>query len=148
MRLRQGKRDGKKDALREWWENYENFAYPLCLLVSPIVFMVVIGVSNILSLVNGFYVKKLRVLHVLKGFYPVLFQMCFVVFMCTSDNAILTMTTFCCLSVFLLGSTHYLLETAVISVYFAYSFIGQTCSPSNKVSDQQKNSSIQGRRSK
>lgn len=68
------------------------------------------------------------------------------VFMLTEDNTMLTMATFLCLSVFLLGSIHYLLETIVVISYFLYSFFKKHCPCSNKIRDEKERQIV--RRSK
>jgi hypothetical protein len=107
--------------------------------------MIAIGISNAFALYNSFYVLRYKILQVLKGLYPVLFWSCFIVFIYSSDNLLLTMTTFFCLSVFLIGSIHYLLETVVVVVYFIYSFIKNHCQISNKVRDSKHDTSLGGR---
>lgn len=115
----------------------------MLLVENPLYFMVGIGLSNLFALYNSFYVEEYRLLSIIKGFYPVLFQSCFVVFMLSENNLVLIMTTFFCLSVFLIGSMHYLLETAAAFLAFTYSFLKNTCRASNKISD-----STQGHKAK
>lgn len=55
--------------------------------------------------------------------------------MISENNLLLIMITFFCLSVFLIGSIHYLLETVVVIIFFTYSFIKNNCKSSNKIND-------------
>lgn len=52
------KRHPLKTALRDWWDSYENYIYPMFLLVdNPIYFMIGIGLSNLFSFYNSFYAR-------------------------------------------------------------------------------------------
>ena len=93
-----------------------------------------IGVSIGFNLLNSFYVKEWKFFSVLKAIYPLLFHLCFVVFMVTTNNYILILGTVTCLGVFFLGSVHHLLETAVSILKFAIVFFKNHCLSSDNLS--------------
>lgn len=78
--------------------------------------MVVIGISDLFALYNSFYVTSWKILDILKAIYPLAFHSCFIVFMSSRSNGVLTYTSIVCLTVFLLGSVHHLLEAVIRAI--------------------------------
>ncbi len=64
---------------------------------------------------------------VLKGIYPVIFHSCFAIFMTASGSSILVIASIVCLTVFLIGSIHHLLETIVVVIRFFFRVIRKRC---------------------
>ena len=115
-------------ALKEWWVDYENVLYPLLVLIdSPVYFMVAIGCSNAIALVNSFYAREYRCFFILKAMSPVLFHLCFLVFMFCRSDFVLVSAVVVCLGVLLMGSVHHLLEAAVIVLYSVWKLLKSSC---------------------
>jgi len=134
---REGKQHYFKIALRNWWNGYENFIYPLLVINdNPYYFLTIIGLSQLLYLYNSFTVPTFKVLAILKALYPIIFHCCFVIFLLVKDEAVLSYTTIACLGIFLMGSFHYLIEVVVRVVRATYRALAAMCNNGkNKISN-------------
>lgn len=113
--------------------------YPLLVLFeSPIPFLAYIGLSQFIYLYNSFYVPSWKVLAILKALYPIGFHMCFVIFLVFEDAEILSYTSIICLCVFLVGSIHYLIESAVKMIRIIIKVVKRLYKKfkNNKISDR------------
>ena len=133
MELISSKKAGKKHfykvSLRNWWCSYENFIYPLLVINdSPYYFLAIIGVSQLVYFLNSLTVPKLKALAILKALYPIGFHICFVIFQTVEDDIILSYATIGCLSIFLIGSCHYLIESVVKAFRSIHKTLKDLCS--------------------
>lgn len=70
-----------KISIRNWWNAYENFIYPLLATIdNPWYFLGFIGVNQLIYLFNSFTVPYLKPLAILKALYPIVFHTCFIIF--------------------------------------------------------------------
>ena len=92
----------------------------MVLFDNPLYFLIPIGLSQLLYLVNSFTVPRYKLLAILKALYPVIFHGCFFIFLYSEDNFVLSVTCIGCLAVFLLGSLHHFIESIVKIVKSMY----------------------------
>jgi hypothetical protein len=88
--LKKAKKRNKKHylkiTLRNWWNGYENFIYPLLVInESPVYFLAIIGISQLFYLYNSLTVPHYKALAILKALYPICFHSCFIIFFCSKD---------------------------------------------------------------
>jgi hypothetical protein len=115
-------------SLRKWWVSFENFVYPLLILSeNPNYFTVVIGLSQLVHLYTAFSVPKMKILAILKAFYPLAFLACFIGFQYMENELLLSYLVVICPSIFLLGSLHFLLESTVQTFKYCYQIIRKIC---------------------